>query len=259
MSRTITTAAALVFLSLGAGRIALADPDLELVSGSDVIFYDGTTVSCTENLGTVFQTTTSGVASTNCAAFGAVAVSNDGTGGESLSFHTFNAWKVQVSAYSNSPNCSGIEGPGCISNDSIDATTAGSTTLDAYFGGTGFNPEPAYIVTESSSSTTGTATAAGYQESGLTGFSATSKPTLSGQIGSTLSLSNCTPCSSGPTGGLSNGDNALVTFNTFAGAAGDSYAVTTTISAVPEPTSMILFGSALLAVTGFAKKKLFRS
>lgn len=248
--------AAVVLLSFAAGRTAFADPSLELVSGSgateDIIYWDGTNpVTCSHG----------GVA-TSCAAWGVGTLGSAAGGSETLAATSFHGWNVsQTSGGSNSPNCSGVHGPDCINEDNINAVTLGATdALEAFFGASGFNAVAALTVTESGSAAVGTATAQGFAYAGGLGFGQLAAPTVSGQIGSTLSVTNCSPCSAGPTGGVAPASPFnLAIEDTFAGAAGDSYNVDTTIAAVPEPASMLLFGSVLLAVTGIAKKKLFRS
>src|ERR1700682_2892662 len=257
MKRLLLGMAAVILLGLGSGRSAFADPSLELVAGTganmDIIYWDGVgAVACSHG----------GVA-VSCATFGTVGtLGSAASGSETLAVTAFHGWKItQTSGGSNSPNCVGFNGPDCINEDNINANTLGGATddLQAYFGASGFGTQPGLKVTESGSAAIGTATAKGFAYTGALGFSALAAPTVSGQIGATLSVSNCAPCMAGPPGGPSpTGPFHLAIVDIFFGAAGNTFNVDTTIAAVSAPASMVLFGSLFLAVTALGKKKLRR-
>jgi hypothetical protein len=232
---------AALLLSFGTGTaLATASQDLEIVAGTDIILYAGGTATCTSGGSVVL-----------CSTFG------EGTLGNSLDATSFDGWNVSVTATSNSPNCSGLAGPGCLSTDNIDTVDVSSAdALDVYFGDTSFSPELGLQVTETGSGVTGTAGAMGYAFTGPLGFSSTAAPTLSGKIGTSLSLTAPGIVTTGGT--PTSGPLSLAIEDTFANGAGHTYDVDTTITAVPEPASMVLFGSMLLAITGIAKKKFGR-
>jgi len=265
MKRMIMVVAAVVLLGLGAVRTAFADPDLVLVSGADEIFWDGMAAPVCSVSGVV----------TPCTTFGTVGTTGSaGAGAETLSVSpfgaaSFNGWKItQSSGGTNSPGCSGqqFNGPDCINEDNVNANTVSGATdpLDAYFGSSGFTQEQTLVVSESGSAAKGTAKAAGYAFTGGLGpsWAGSMVPVLpaADRIGSTLSVKNCMPCQDGPTSDAAPAALfSLAIKDTFSGAQGDSFNVDTTIGAVPEPTSVVLFGSVLLLAAVFAKKKFVRS
>jgi hypothetical protein len=182
------------------------------------------------------------------------------SGSASLGFSNFGGWNITiVTGSSNSPDCEGIFGSGCLSDTSINTSSGKATnSLDVYFGASGFDHEGGLVVTESGSGVKGTATSAGYAAKNLLKtFSSTAAPTLTGEIGSTLSLSAPSTIFTGGPGPT--GKDAFVTADIFKAGKGDNYVVTTTITAVPESASVILFGFGLLALAKIAKRRLARS
>jgi hypothetical protein len=221
-------------LVLSSVNMAFATAELELVSGSTTLYlYDNGTVTCA-----------------GCATFSSTDT-NPATGVISINATGLNGWNVTISTgSSNSPNCSGVNGPGCLDNTTITTSTSGAGTLTAYFADTGFNTEPGFTVSESAASITGaTGTSAMTQ-----GFTTTSIPTpanlssLSGtQIGSNLTLSSGGFVSTGGGGAAGPFDLALVT--TFTAASGGaSFNVDSNIGAVPEPVSLLLEGTLFVLV-----------
>ena len=237
---------------LGAGLLALcsvnmafATAELELVSG-------GVTLSLNDN-GAV---TCVGF----CGAFSATDL-NPTTGAISVFASNLNGWSVTISTgSSNSPNCSGGNGPGCLDNTTITTQSNGAGTLTVYFADTGFTTEAGFTVSESAASITGTGSTAqtqGFKGTGalpapgsLSAFSAT-------QIGANLNLGvglaeGAQTSGSGATGPF---DLELVTTFT-AGSGGGSFNVDSNIAAVPEPVSMVLAGTLFVLVgVGFRRRK----
>ena len=240
--KQILTACVVVLLSFGAARAAFAqtDPWLVLVSGSDVITWDGVTLTCTGG---------------SCASFGVTdSVSNGGLN-LTLIATSFNGWNVTAdSGGSNAPGCS----PDCMSQTSLNTNnTGGGSALQAFFGSSGFDHEVALLNIVAPTLNAGGFSNTGYDISsslGLTslGYSAGAAPNLAAwtSIGGTLTFpsGNLTPQTS-HSGLLAAGSFAATSYLDFTGGNGSQYSVTDTIyAAVPEPASLLLLGGCLLVV-----------
>jgi hypothetical protein len=244
MKRLLLAACAMGLLAFGTARTALADSEMELVSGSDVMYWNGSALVCSPG---------------PCSDFGATASSLTvaGTTQVSIQATDFNGWILNTATGdSYSPSCSATNV--CISQNDINTIASGNASLQAYFGATGFTPSGALLLTESSTDLSGTATATGYAYTGPLGLS-TSAPSLSGAFsGGSLSLTGNGVVASGAgpsaTATPSSPYDITAAFNLTPGQG--SYNVTETISSVPEPTSAILFGGVLLFSATAIRKRL---
>jgi hypothetical protein len=244
--RRILIAAAVVLSSLGATRPALADPAIELVSGNDIVYYDGT------SLGAVCSTD-GGATSTSCATdFGAVGVSNF-AGELTVQVLNFNGWtNISDSAEAYTPSCS--SSGTCESQNQLNTTnTAAPDALLSYFGASGFTTQGAITLNESGTLLAGTASAMAYAYTGDLGLSGAAVPNLSGQIGSTLSVagSGNGTYSAGPTSGPAPATtyNLASEFSFTPGTVQGNYNMTETIStAVPESSSVSVLLVMLLGI-----------
>jgi hypothetical protein len=237
----------LVALStVGFQGTAFALAELQLVSGTSTLYVaDGGAVACTgPACGTaVFP----------------VADLNPGGGGITLAGVTFDGFFLTVTTGgSNSPNCSGSpNGPGCMNTTNITATniSLGTATLSMYFSDTGFTvTDPGLIVGFSTPGETGdTATQQAFATAGAI------SPLAPGNLTPTAGLAACGALLTilGPTGPTALGSGcptpgapfSLALATTMVASPGQSFNLNGTISAVPEPASVALFGT-LLFVTG---------
>lgn len=250
---------AMVLLGVGLVTTAFAAPQLELVSGNNVILWDGTTLSCWD--GTTL-TTTNGTALGEtgvCATFGATGSlsSVPGQSQETVKANSFNGWSL-TSGTGNSyaPNCS-VTGD-CLGQNFATTATAGVDSLDIYFGDSTFAPiGQSLIMTESATQLAGTATSTGYAFVGALGFAQKTAPTLSGAFGPlSLTGTGAVALSTGPVGTPepSTAPYNIVGQLDFTPGAG-SYNVTQDIAAVPEPAGVVLFGGVVLAVSTSLRRR----
>jgi len=248
--KPILMAGAVVLLSLGATRPALATSAMELVTGTDVIYWDGSTLGCY-----------SGGSSVACSTFGA---SGGGSGNSlNVSASTFGGWDVTTnSANAYPPSCSSIGT--CESQTELNAVdSSASGNLSAYFASAGFTDQGALTLNESGSQSDGTASAMEYAYTGALGIPNTgAAPSLSGQIGSTISETNTGngAFSAGPTSGLppvSTPYNITGEISFTPGTPGGGYTMTETIStAVPETSSASVFLVMLLGMAFVVRKRI---
>lgn len=231
------TAVALFTLVFGSTAFAATTAELELVSGGTTLYVlDNGAVTCA-----------------GCATFSPTDT-NPLTGAININATGLNGWSITISnGTSNSPNCSGSLGPGCLDNTTISTQSSGAGTLTAYFADSGFATQSGLSVTLSASAINGTGSSVMTQ--GFKGTGALPAPSLlstfSGtQIGSNLTL-NVGGGFAGPTSGLgATGPFDLELVTTFtAGSGGGSFNADSTIAApTPEPSAVILFGTVLLLV-----------
>jgi len=254
MKRLLSTVCVLGLLGFAAAQMALADPEMELVSGSDVILWDGTTLSCYNG---------SFVA---CTVFGATETTASGGGATQVTIKAgnFNGWILNTSTGdSYSPTCSGTGV--CEDQNDVNTLASGNANLETFFGDTGFAPVGAagLMLTESASdlagttASPGTATATAYAYTGALGFSSTGAPSLPGAWGP-LSLTGhgAVALSAGPVNTTAPTAPYDLTAEFTLTPGPGSYNVTETIATVPEPTNAILLGSLLLLGATAVRKRL---
>lgn len=244
----------LTLVGLGAARTVQAqtDPWLVLASGSDVITDDNGIVTC-------FNGTTTETGVGNCNSAFSWGVSTAGSSGSNiiLTATTFDGWNItQNTGNTQAPSCT----PWCDDQTQIDVT-GGSSNLVSYFGAASFANVPGVQDTQAVSINTGGFTSTGYYtqpSKALTnlGYSDGAVPDLSSWTaigGSTMTFASgsITPQSTGSV--LGSGSFALTNMMDFT--AGGDYSVTDTITAVPEPASLILLGSTLLGASIIVRKK----
>jgi hypothetical protein len=177
----------------------------------------------------------------------------------SISAGSFNGWNISLSSgSSNSPNCNGGSGVGCINNTNINAHTSGAGTLSIYFADTNFATEQGFVVGLSSTLQTGkSVTQNAYAFTGVLPLgSGVTSPVVTGLIGSPLTIL------SGVGGNLSTGGLGLsgpfdlllyTTFVTDAG--GGGFVVGGNIAAVPEPAALLLLGTVLTVCSSLLRKR----
>jgi hypothetical protein len=229
-------------LTVGLGT-AYATAELELVSGGDTLFVtDQGAITCTGG---------------TCASFGASGDNNPLVGAVAISATDFNGWLVTLSSgSSNSPGCPAIGlGPGCLNDTNINAQTTGAGTLSVYFGDSGFATETGFNVAFSSPLQTGAmATQTAYAYTG-----ALSLLTPSGQIGSVLSSPAPGVAALATAGPGLTGPFNLELQTVFTTTGPGAFNANGNITAVPEPATVLLFGTVLLiCATIWKRKKLAR-
>ena len=245
MKRLLHGAVLTVLFTVGLGSTAFASVALELVAGSgsvySTLYVDSVGAATCSNFG----------GSTACSgSYTAIG----GGGAITLANANFDGFHIQISSGgSNSPNCSGFpNGPGCLNTTNITATNiaSGTATITAYFADTGFTPAGTMIVGFSTPGETGTtamqqayATTGAVNPLGIGVLDPAARLTV---CGSNLTIS-------GPTGNTSLGANcgspaspySLELQTTMSTVAGGSFNLNGTISNVPEPVSVVLFGTLL--------------
>jgi len=249
--KPILMAGAVVLLGLGANSAALADPSIELVSGSDIVYYDGTNPAvCSIN---------GGATSSSCSTdFGTVIVNNT-FGNLTVDVASFNGWtSIEDSAQAYTPSCPGGT---CESQNNLDTTnTSAGNDLLSYFGASGFTAPGPLTLVESGTLLAGTSSAMAYGYTGALGLQGSAAPTLSGQIGSTLSVTGNGGglYSAGPTGGPAPATpyNLTSEFD-FTATHNGHYNMTETVStAVPESSSVSVFLMMLLGMAFLVRKRI---
>jgi len=264
--KRILIANAVVLLSLGATRPALATTAMELVSGTDIIYYDGSATGpvCSTDSGATSSAAT-------CSTFGATGMSSNG--GKTLNVMTslsFNGWTVSGdTGESLSPSCDSVQK--CEDQNQVNVVNSGTATLDAYFASSGFSTAGPLFFGESSTALDGTGTATAkayaYQPTVLfppLGLSASAVPSLPGLF-STLSLTG-TPGPGGqnknafsPVGAPAPGSpyNLASQFDFTPGTTNAGYSVTETIytsTSVSESSSVGVFLVMLLGIAFVVRK-----
>lgn len=246
--KRILMAGAVILVSLGATRAALATTAVELVTvaggNTDIIYYDGSSLACSVN----------GAANAcSGAGFGTVSATNGGVWNVSAS--AFGGWQVSDNASNSSPDCS--PGGDCLDQQNIDVTSNGATnSLTAYYAVSGFTAGGPLDFMESGTAVPGTATANGYayKPNGSIGLSSTVVPDTSivpfSSPFASLSLSSPGFLSSPGHAAPSSGYNLAGSMTLAPTSNSARYNVTETISsAVPESSSVGVF---LVAIIGIA-------
>jgi hypothetical protein len=230
MKRLLFSIATATVFTVVTGSTAFATTaEVEFVSGGDTVtVLDNGSAVCTGD---------------TCADLGATSDLNSGTGKMTVLALSFNGWDITFSATSGSPGCT--PGSQCTTDTNISVTSGGSGTLTTYFGDTGFTTESGFVTSLTTSlDTAGTSVSSTYYA--YTGALDIGAPT--GQIGATLSLGSGTGSTTGgggnPVGTTSPFDLQDAVTLTSTGA-GQDFTVTSTIDAVPEPSSIVLFGAVL--------------
>jgi len=246
---------ALIVLSIGASS-AFASASLELVVGNSVNFstlyiVDNGAVTCTD-VGTSTACTT---------AVFPPADSNAKAHAITVAGLTFDGFDITVTTGgSNSPNCSGLNGPNCLDTTNINATnvSGGTASISAYFADTGFSPAGVTGLAVGFSTPGETGTTAVQTAYATSGTLTAPNPLGNGVFNPTGGLATCgTPnltINATPIPGTTIGTNcaapgapfSLEIGTTFTAAAGQGFNVNGTISAIPEPASVALFGSVLV-------------
>ncbi|HTR37125.1 MAG TPA: hypothetical protein VMH80_14565 [Bryobacteraceae bacterium] len=250
----VISAAAL--FTVGFATSALADTSLELVdpnNGSTLYVSDNGAIVCT--------------GADACP--GIPTDENSVAGAITLAGITYDGYSITVTTGgSNTPLCAGMNGPGCLNTTNITATniSSGTATLDMYFASTGFNPPgvTGLIVGFSTPGETGlTGTQQAYATSGAV------NPLGSGVTNPTTGLSVCGPLLTltGPTGNSSTGATcpapgapySLELATSFTTGVGGAFNLNGTISAVPEPVSITLFGTLLFGLAAMGRYRMRRN
>ncbi len=208
-----------------------ATATVEFKDGSDTItLLDNGTAVCSNG---------------NCSAWGVLGDNNPTVGTINLIATAFDGWSITYSGKSGSPSCS--PGGQCTTDTNITTQSSGAGTLDTFFADSGFTAEPGFTTSLTTSlDSAGTSVSSKFYA--YTGALDLGAPP-SGQIGGTLSLSSGTGSTTGgganPAGSPFDLQDAVVLTAT---GANQNFTVTSTIDAVPEPSSIMLFGTVLLGL-----------
>lgn len=261
MKRLLHGAVLTVLFTVGLGSTAFASVALELVAGSGLVY----STLYVDSVGTATCNNYGG--SLACSG---LYTAIGGSGAITLANANFDGFHIQISSGgSNSPNCSGFpNGPGCLNTTNITATNIGSgtATIKAYFADTGFTPAGTMIVGFSTPGETGTtAMQQAYATTGAV------NPLGIGVLNPAAGLIVCgLPLTiNGPTGNTSLGTNcaapalsgippqySLELETTMTTGPGGSFNLNGTISNVPEPVSVALFGTILaLCASGLRRRR----
>jgi hypothetical protein len=249
----------LVALTFCFGQMAFATDALELVTGAGATIYvdNAGNASCTNALGN----------SVNCTTAYGVGVLVTPGNKLVLTASGLSGWEnITITGESNVPNCAGLFGVGCTNDLTVEAKGSGGQ-LSVYYEADGFTTEPGFTVGFSSPLQDGLdAKQIAYAFTGAdllgAGVGGTGGPALSptGQIGSVLdspkpgvdALSTGGPGLTGPF-------NLLLQTTLTDDADGGGFDTSGNIRATPEPTSILMFGGALVLACSAIRRKLHRA
>lgn len=248
MKRFFLGALFIAVFTVGLSSSAFAAAALELVSGGSTLYVaDNGAVACS---------------GPTCAALGFTMFgdSNGAAGQVVIGANNFNGWVVTVTTGgSNSPACSGPNVVGCLGDTAITARSTGAGSLGIYFADTGFAPVPGYLVTFSSPAQSGvgsvaTQTAYNFAGANPLGLGVLAPVPGGGQIGIPLvsPFPGLVALSTGGPGGNSGLELATVLTTT---AAGGNFQIQGNIQAVPEPGTVVLFGTVLVLTASFLRRR----
>jgi hypothetical protein len=261
--KPILMAGAVVMLGLGATGAALADNAVELVSGNDIIYWDGATSTLTCTITGVGGSTSTGIGSTVCNTFGVntpTATPAAGAVTDAIAASTFNGWNISDSGTSYAPDCTGGT---CEDQIALTAVNSGGALgpVAAYFAASAFAVDPTslgFTAAGTEKNTLGTATAMAYAYNGALGLSGTAAPVgLPGPF-DTITLAKGEGFQSdGPL--TAAGSTLAAEFLLTTGSTPGEYSVTETITGTPVPESsavsvflVMLLGIAFVARRGIA-------
>lgn len=261
--KQILMAGAVVVLGLGATGAALADNAVELVSGSDIIYWDGATLTLTCTITGVGGSTSTGIGSSVCNTFGVNTPTAGGTGGgitDAIVASAFNGWNVSDSGTTYAPDCTGGT---CEDQITLSATNSGGAggPVAAYFASDGFNVDPTslgFTAAGTEKNTAGTATADAYAYTGPLGLSGSAAP-----VGLPTPFDSITLAkgegfdSDGPI--TAPGSTLATSFFLTTGSTPGEYSVTETITGtqgVPESSSVGVFLAMLLGIAFVVRRRM---
>jgi len=259
--KRILMAGAVVLLGLGATGAALADNAVELVSGNDIIYWDGATLTLTCSV--IGGASTTGIGSAQCNAFGVntpTAGPSDGGVTDAIVASSFNGWNVSDSGTSYSPDCIGGT---CEDQITLSATNSGGAggPVAAYFAADGFNIDPTslgFTAAGTEKNNLGTATANAYAYTGALGLSGTAAPVGLPTPFDTITLATGEGFQAdGPL--TAPGSTLATEFYLTTGSTPGEYSVTETITgtqAVPESSTAGVLLAMLLGITFVARRRM---